>query len=212
MSVSQVSTSTNLDMINQYFEINMRYQHGANNIEIGESRAKLTIIITARFGMSSPTILAELYSISVRQAREHLNKLVCKGLLLKVETVRSIDKHVFLCSRIGKMWCEELTAVNTPYKHFKDPTNAINQNNIMHDLSCTFLMMRMLQEKSSNQANKSVYSGMLSETEFKRILTQSEIRNVDGLLVQYEGNERTVIALDYENSTKLKAKRQVILL
>ena len=59
-----------------YLFMPMKYLPGTNNNQTGKARRALTMKLVARFGLTSPTIIARLYAVPHRQALEHLNKLV----------------------------------------------------------------------------------------------------------------------------------------
>jgi hypothetical protein len=207
-----ISSEFDTSIFERYFGINMWYEGGANNVEIGKARMKMTILIAARFGLVSPSILASLYGICLRQAREHLNNLLKQKLLQKVATHRSVDGCVYICDREGAKWAEEHMSVAVSFKRYKHPETAVNHNNIMHDLINTYLIMRLLHETSPTNENYYLYRGLVTETEIKRQLAKTNIRVVDGLLAQPSENGDVIIALEIEHAFKSNDYKEKILL
>ncbi|PKH00890.1 hypothetical protein CXF95_01360 [Paraglaciecola sp. MB-3u-78] len=206
------SSGFNTDIFERYLSISMWYEAGLNNVEIGKARMKMTILIAVRFNLVSPTILSELYSISLRQAKEHLNKLVKQKLLQRIATHRSVDGCVYICDRQGAKWAEEHMSVTVPFKRYKHPEMAINQNNIMHDLINVFLMLRLLHETSLKDENYYQYRGLMTEVELKRHLATTNIRIADGLLAQPTNEGDINIALEVEHAYKNPQYKEKILL
>jgi hypothetical protein len=206
------SSGFNTDVFERYLSIPMWYEAGLNNVEIGKARKKMTILIAVRFNLVSPTMLAELYSISLRQAKEHLNKLVKQKLLQRIATHRSVDGCVYICDRQGAKWAEEHMSVTVPFKRYKHPEMAINQNNIMHDLINVFLMLRLIHETSQADNSYYLYRGLLTEVEIKRHLATTNIRIADGLLAQPTNEGDINIALEVEHAYKNPQYKEKILL
>lgn len=197
--------------VSRHFDIDMYNQSGRNNNETGKNRRDTTIKICARFNIIDPTIIQWLYNISKPLALEHLNKLVQKdNLLTCVKTIRSVSGRVYVLNYNGAKYAEHLLGLPVYFRSKSDPTRLVNQNNIMHDLINIFVCLRGLQEFTDG-AHTPLWRGMLSEPEFKRIYKSSTIRNVDGLLEECNEN-RTIVAVEIENSFKNKQTRRTILL
>ncbi|NMP79788.1 hypothetical protein HHE92_08265 [Pseudoalteromonas arctica] len=193
----------------RYFNINMRYQKGANNYLTGINRAALTVIIAVRFSVTAPVIIRWLYNISQPQALNHLNKLVDDKLLTMVHTHRSPDGRVYIPTYTGAKYAQEQTSIDTYFRSKSNPALQVNHNHIMHDLMNTFIALRGLHNHTSDGVYRPLWTGFLSEPEFKRLYNQSNARIVDGIAVL---PDRTVVAIEIENSFKNKSTRQTILL
>ena len=126
----------------RYFDVDMQYRHGSNNQQIGKSRREYTLKIVGRFGMTIPLIIAWLYGMSKAQALVHLNKLVQQELLELVPTHRSPDERVYILSRSGAIYAEELTGMPIYFRVAFKPVSTIqieqktiNQNGELTQLS-----------------------------------------------------------------------------
>jgi hypothetical protein len=199
-------------VVQRYFDIDMRYKHAENNNEIGRLRQQLTVVVTARFGLCSPTLIASLYSISKRQALEHLNKLVKQQLLICIISHRSVDGRIYICDSHGAKFAEEFTKIPVHFRRHTPAEKGVNQNTIMHDLMNAHILLSMMQETSRKQPELNIYLGLMTEREFKRQMTKADTRIVDGLLLEKSEGADCIIAIELENSFKTKAQRSAILL
>ncbi len=116
-----------------YLFMPMKYLPGTNNNQTGKARRALTIKLVARFGLTSPTIIARLYGVPHRLALEHLNNLVSEKLLSLVITHRSLDGRVYVLDYAGAKFAEELLSVAV-YFRAGEPSLRVNQNTIMRVL------------------------------------------------------------------------------
>ncbi|WP_258405934.1 hypothetical protein [Shewanella acanthi] len=187
----------------------MQYQPGANNNLTGKIRREFTMMLVARFGLVCPSNLAWLYGIKYRMALAHLNKLVDEELLTLVTTHRSLDGRVYVLSYSGAKFAEELLNIAVYFRSKEHPALQVNQNTLMHDLIMQFVMLKGIHnQKASGQPNP-LWDAIVTEPEFKRRFTSTDIRNVDGIVREIDG---TISAIEMEHSFKTKAARQTILL
>ena len=201
---------TKNETIERYLNINMHYQAGRNNNETGKQRRNLTIKVCARFNMIDPVLVQWLYGIPHHLALLHLNKLVERDkLLICVKTIRAPTGCIYVLNHNGANYATELLSLSIPFKKTKEPSRQVNQNSIMHDLMNAFICLRGLHEYNGNGIHSPLWKSMVSEKEFKRIFTESSIRNVDGLITECNENG-TIAAIEIENS--YKNYRQSILL
>ncbi|GAC23504.1 hypothetical protein GMES_1205 [Paraglaciecola mesophila KMM 241] len=213
MTSSITFSNTNWNtQFQRYFDIAIRYEGGVNNNQIGKARLNITVLLTARFGLTSPTIISALYQISKRQALEHLNKLVKRKLLILVETHRSMDGRIYIVDFSGAKFAQELMAMPVPFRRFSPPERGVNQNTIMHDLMNTYILLKMAHEVSRATPEHYVYGGLMTEREFKKLMTQTDTRTVDGLILEQIQEGNCIVAIEIENSFKTKAQRSSILL
>ena len=213
MTSSITFSNTNWNtQFQRYFDIAIRYEGGVNNNQIGKARLNITVLLTARFGLTSPTIISALYQISKRQALEHLNKLVKRKLLMLVETHRSMDGRIYIADFSGAKFAQELMAMPVPFRRFNPPERGVNQNTIMHDLMNTYILLKMAHEVSRATHEHYVYGGLMTEREFKKVMTQADTRTVDGLILERTREGDCIVAIEIENSFKTKAQRSSILL
>ncbi|WP_252732742.1 hypothetical protein [Paraglaciecola chathamensis] len=213
MTSSITFSNTNWNtQFERYFDIAIRYEGGVNNNQIGKARLNMTVLLTARFGLTSPTIISALYQISKRQALEHLNKLVKRKLLILVETHRSMDGRIYIVDFSGAKFAQELMALPVPFRRFNPPERGVNQNTIMHDLMNTYILLKMAHEVSRVEPGRYAYGGLMTEREFKKLMTQADTRTVDGLILEQTQEGNCIVAIEIENSFKTKAQRSSILL
>ena len=193
----------------RYFDIDMRYYQGANNHRKGVNRTKLSVLIAIRFSIVTPSIIRWLYGINHRLALEHLNRLEKDGLLRVVKTHRSPDGRVYVPTYTAAKFAEELMGIDVHFRSNKNPSLQFNQNNIMHNLINAFVMLRGIHNYHSDETYAPMWTGFITEPEFKRINNLSNTRTVDGAVLLPDGS---IAAIEVEHSFKNKTARQVILL
>jgi len=197
------------NLYSPYFDTPMNYLPGLNNNQTGKIRRALTIKIIARFNITSPTIISWLYGISRHQSLEHLNTLVKDKLLCVVTTHRSIDGRVYTLDYAGAKYAEELLNVAVYFRSKDNPTLRVNLNSVMHDLIMQFVVLRGCHYRNKAGEAVPLWTTFVTESEFKRRFTSSDVRNVDGVVLECDG---TATAIEMEHSFKSKAARQTILL
>lgn len=202
-------TNTTAEQISElylpYLALDMNYEKGRNNNITGKRRRRLTLLIVARFGIISPTIIMWLYHISKHQALEHLNKLEKENLLQMIQTYRSPDNRVYVLSYDGAKYAEELMGLPVYYRSTTNAALQFNANTVHHDLICIFCCVQGL--LASNASKK--WLGVITEPEFKRLFKSNEVRNVDGVIQEADGS---LTAVEMEHSFKNKQAREKILL
>ncbi|WP_254843585.1 hypothetical protein [Shewanella sp. UCD-KL21] len=209
INVSVYEAGDKAEKFQPYLFIHMRYFCGANNNQTGKARRELTIKIVARFGVTSPTIIAWLYGISQRQALEHLNKLMKEKLVNMVITHRSLDNRVYVLDYAGAKYAEELLSVAVYFRSGDNPSLRVNLNTVMHDLMMQYIQLRGVHNKSKDGEDNVFWHSVVTEPEFKRLFKSYDVRNVDGIVLEVSGS---VTAIEMEHSFKSKAARQTILL
>lgn len=193
----------------RYFDIDMLYQPGVNNYQKGINRAKLTTLITIRFGVIAPVIIRWLYNTSQHQALEHLNKLVKEGLLQIVKTHRCPDGRVYVPTYSAAKFAEELMGIEVYFRSQSNPALLFNHNNVMHNLINTFVMLKGINHQHTDGTPAALWKSIITEPEFKRISNSTDIRAIDGLVQEPDG---TFACVEIEHSFKNKATRQNLLL
>ncbi|MEZ9370466.1 hypothetical protein AB4140_16820 [Shewanella sp. 10N.286.51.B2] len=209
INISVYEAGDKAEKFQPYLFIPMRYFCGANNNQTGKARRELTIKIVARFGVTSPTIIAWLYGISQRQALEHLNKLTKEKLLNVVITHRSLDNRVYVLDYAGAKYAEELLSVAVYFRSGENASLRVNLNTVMHDLMMQYIQLRGVHNKSKDGEDNVFWHTMVTEPEFKRLFKSHDVRNVDGIVLEVSGS---ITAIEMEHSFKTKAARQTILL
>jgi len=208
ITINNTDNGNILNDYSKYLSLLMYFERGVNNNITGKRRRELTIKLVARFNIISPLIIRWLYGISRHQALEHLNKLVKENLLIMVQTHRSPDGRVYTLSYDGAKYAEEVLSMQIYFRSAKNPALNINQNSILHDLICLYVSMRGIQNTLASGIRSSLWSGFVTEIEFKRLFKSHEVRNVDGILKM---NDDSYIALEVEHSFKNKNAREQIL-
>ncbi|MDP2561185.1 hypothetical protein [Psychrobium sp. 1_MG-2023] len=193
------------ELYQPYLSLNMTYAPGANSNITGKRRRQLTMMIVARFNIISPTLIMWLYGVSKHQALEHLNKLVKEQLLEMMTTFRSPDGRVYVLSYNGARYAEELMCMSVYFRSTANPALQFNANSVHHDLIAIYCCLRGVK----NQLGLSMWNGIITEPEFKRLFKSNAVRNVDGLVMEADG---CIAAIEIEHSFKNKQAREKILL
>jgi len=207
--VKQLELNGIPSQLQHLFNIDMKYEPGNSNIETGKRRVECTIKYAARFGLVSPTFISWLYDINRALALEHLGKLVKLGLLEVASSVRAVDGRVYVLTYHGAKHAEQLLQQYIPFRSTTDPVARINQNSLMHDCILQSVLGAGVQQGVAQGQPVQQWTGFVSELEFKRIYPQNNIRNVDGLIIEPNGN---VCAIEVEHSYKPIQIRKTILL
>lgn len=193
-----------------YFAVDMPYEHGSNNNQIGKARRRLTMIIVGRFGHTSPLIIKWLYGISQPQALTHLNKLCLEGMLDYTQTHRSPDDRLYVLTKAGALYVEQLTSIQLHFRSSEHVSQRVNLSTVFHDLIVQFVILRgMAEEYFSNGDSFNGWNAFLTDTEFRRIARKADIRSVDGIVREPDG---TICAVEFEHSFKTPENRKSILL
>ena len=194
----------------RYFAVDMQYRHGSNNQQIGKSRREFTLKIVGRFGMTSPLIIQWLYCITKAQALVHLNKLVQQELLEVVPTHRSPDERVYILSRSGALFAEQLTEMPIYFRSTSQPELRVNLNTLYHDLIMQFIvLLGMPQSSTGNTQSQDIWNGFVTDTEVRRLSKSAKWRNVDAIVHESDGS---ITAVEMEHSFKQLPTRKAILL
>lgn len=193
----------------RYFAVDMQYRHGRNNQQIGKSRREFTLKIVGRFGMTSPLIIQWLYGITKAQALVHLNKLVQNDLLEVVPTHRSPDERVYILSRSGALFAEQLTEMPIYFRSTSQPELRVNLNTLYHDLIMQFIiLLGMPQSSTGNTQSQDIWNGFITDTEVRRFSKSAKWRNVDAIVREIDGS---ITAVEMEHSFKQLPTRKAIL-
>ena len=194
----------------RYFAVDMQYRHGSNNQQIGKSRREFTLKIVGRFGMTIPLIIAWLYGMSKAQALVHLNKLVQQELLEVVPTHRSPDERVYILSRSGAIYAEELTGMPIYFRSTSQPELRVNLNTLYHDLIMQFIvLLGMPQSSTGSSHSQDIWNGFVTDVEVSRLSKSAKWRNVDAIVQENDGS---ITAVEMEHSFKQLPTRKAILL
>jgi hypothetical protein len=197
----------------QASEIDMRYRRGENNTQSGNIRKETTVKTVVRSGFTSASIIAAVYKINKRQAREHLQKLSKKGLLQKIISTRSVDGAVYVPTRFAAKMAEDLLDVPVYFRKAKHGLE-VNQNAICHDSINQFFLLKTLEQTIEyDDAYYYKYLGFVTEKELKRITYKGKYRTLDGMLLEYEPASDTCkkIGIEIEGCFKHPKLRSEIL-
>lgn len=191
----------------RYFDMQMQYVMGVSNKYTGIDRIETTVKYVARFGVICPRFITWIYGIRRPLALEHLNKLIKAELVSCVQTHRSPDSRAYVLTYNGAKYAEDLLSQQIYFRSEGNPALQINYNSLMHDLICQFVVARGMQNKNSENQPAPLWTGFVSEREFKRIYTDNAVRNVDALVIEPDG----VASVEIEHSFKNKIARASIL-
>ena len=193
-----------------FFSIDMGYKHGTNNNQIGKSRRRLTMIIVSRFGHTSPMIIRWLYGISQAQALVHLNKLCQEGLLDYTQTHRSPDDRVYVLTRAGALYAEQLTGMQLHFRSSEQVSQRINLSTLYHDLIVQYVILRgMTEQHFQNGDSFDGWNTFVTDAEFRKIARKLDVRSVDAIVRELSG---AICAIEFEHSFKTPESRKGILL
>ena len=207
-----INTNTpfqNADRCQTHFDIDMRFKKSTNAVHRGREKKCLAILLAARYGFVSAITCEAIWQIKRHKVLESLNKIVKQGLLSIAETDRAADGRIYVLTHSGARFASDLMRIDIPFRSAQEPITQVNQNAIMHDSIMSFVLSLGLQNKTKDGTPKPLWDGYLTEVEFKRIHTSSNIKNVDAL-VQLANGE--VAAVELEASFKRKQQHEKTLL
>lgn len=192
-----------------YFDIDMRYPHTLSNIERGRNKLRYALQNAARFGFVSALVCQHVWCLRRAKVLEFLGKLVSEGYLAQVQTERAADGRIYVLTHTGARYASELMRIDVPFRSAREPITQINQNAIMHDSVLSFVLNSGVNNKTSDNVAKPLWTSFLTEMEFKRLYPSSTIKNVDGLVLLPIGE---VAAVELEASFKRKSQHETTLL
>ena len=140
---------------------------------------------------------------------EFLGKLISEGYLAQVQTERAADGRIYVLTHTGARFASELMRIDVPFRSTREPITQINQNAIMHDSVLSFVLNSGVNNKTSDNVAKPLWTSFLTEMEFKRLYPSPTIKNVDGLVLLPIGE---VAAVELEASFKRKSQHETTLL
>jgi hypothetical protein len=206
-----MSTNTpSLDTEHQkYFNLDMRFHKSTNPVLRGRQKKYLALLLAARHSFVSAITCEAIWQIKRHKVLESLNRIVKEGLLSIAETDRAADGRIYVLTHSGARFASDLMRIDIPFRSAQEPITQVNQNAIMHDSIMSFVLSLGLQNQTKDGIPKPLWNGYLTELEFKRIHTSSNIKNVDAL-VQLANGE--VAAVELEASFKRKAQHEKTIL
>jgi len=168
-----------------------------NSYNNGIARENALIATTARFGLSSKTIIQDALGLS----REAINKLTnrCRkrGLILTQQTFGNTDNQFWILSTEGIRQAEFLFDIEL---QLKPDLSRVNERNLVHDLCTQIVMLDLIKSKKIEK--------MVTERELRLCLDHkgNDKRIVDGLVLK--GSDWVAIELETGNS-KNKQKQEI---
>ena len=189
----------------KYFNLDMRFHKSTNPVLRGRQKKYLALLLAARNGFVSAITCEAIWQIKRHKVLESLNRIVKEGLLSIAETDRAADGRIYVLTHSGAKFASDLMRIDIPFRSAQEPITLVNQNAIMHDSIMSFVLSLGLQNQTKDGTPKPLWDGYLTETEFKRIHTSSNIKNVDAL-VQLANGE--VAAVELEASFKRKQQHE----
>lgn len=192
-----------------YFNLDMRFHRSSNPVLRGRQKKSLALLIAARHGFVSAITCEAVWQIKRHKVLESLNRIVKEDLLSIATTDRAADGRIYVLTHSGARFASDLMRIDVPFRSAKEPITQVNQNSIMHDSIMSFVLSLGLQNKTKDGIPKPLWDGYLTELEFKRIHSSSNIKNVDAL-VQLANGE--VAAVELEASFKRKQQHEKTIL
>jgi len=168
-----------------------------NSYNNGIARENALIATTARFGLSSKTVIQDALGLS----REAINKLTnrCRkrGLILTQQTFGNTDNQFWILSTEGIRQAEFLLDIEL---QLKPDLSRVNERNLVHDLCTQIVMLDLIKSKKIEK--------MVTERELRLCLDHkgNDKRIVDGLVLK--GSDWVAIELETGNS-KNKQKQEI---
>lgn len=168
-----------------------------NAYQNGIAREQGIIAITARFGLSSKTVIQDALGLSREAVNKLVNKTRKRGLILTQRSFGNTDNQFFILSTEGIRQAEFL--LNTELK-LKADLSRVNERNLIHDLCTQMVMLDLIKSK---QVTK-----IVTERELRLCLDHkgNDKRIVDGLVLK--GSDWIAIELETGNS-KNKQKQEI---
>lgn len=193
----------------KYFNLDMRFHKSPNPVLRGRQKKYLALLLAARHGFVSAITCEAIWQIKRHKVLESLNRIVKEGLLSIADTDRAADGRIYVPTHSGARFASDLMRIDIPFRSAQEPITQVNQNAIMHDSIMSFVLSLGLQNQTKDGTPKPLWNGYLTELEFKRIHSSSNIKNVDAL-VQLANGE--VAAVELEASFKRKQQHEKTLL
>ncbi len=207
MSNSNINTTSiaNTNVYQRFFEIDMLYKFWLSPKLKGTEKLRIVLIVAARFGFVSAITLTWLFKIQRYKVLEFLRRQIEAGYLKKVNTIRAPDGVVFCLTHCGARYASELMSFDIYYRS----SESINMNSIVHDSIMQFVMLAGVNNYNANSNHQPMWSGFVSESEFRGCYPSSSVKQVDGVVLNCDG---TVACVELENSYKRKSQTQQTLL
>jgi hypothetical protein len=140
-----------------------------NAYQNGIAREQAVLTITARFGLSSKSVVQDALGLS----REAVNKLISKmrkrNLILTQRTFGNTDNQFYILSSEGIRQAEFL--LNTELQ-LKADLSRVNERNLIHDLCTQLVILDLIKSKK-----------------VEKIVTERELR----LCLDHKGNDKRIV-------------------
>ena len=156
-----------------------------NAYQSGIAREQALLAITARFGLSSKTVIQNALGLQREAVNKLINKTRKRGLILTQRTFGNTDNQFFILSSEGIRQAEYLLDTDL---QLKADLSRVNERNLIHDL-CTQIVMLDLVKSHQTQ-------NIVTERELRLCLDHkgNDKRIVDGLVLK--GSNWIAIELD----------------
>lgn len=200
---------TNGNVYQPHFDIDMHYKKHKNRRQQGQEKLEWAIKSAMRFGFVSAVVCADVWQTNRAKTLEFLNKLVDIGLLQLAKTIRAVDGRIYVLTYTGAQYARELTQIDIPFRSTPEPINQVNQNSIMHDAILSYVLAAGIQNCDANGNHKPLWKAVVTETEFKRLYPNNEVKNVDAVVLL---NNAKVAAVEIEHSYKRKQQHEASIL
>ncbi len=168
-----------------------------NAYSSGKAREQAVIMITARFGLSSKTIIQDVLELSREAVNKLINKMRKRQLILTQTTFGNTDNQFFILSSEGIRLAEFYFRIEL---QLKADLSRVNERNLVHDLCTQLVMLNLVKSKK--------VTSMVTERELRMCLDHrgNDKRIVDGLVLK----KKQWIAIEMETGNSKNKQKQEI--
>ena len=168
-----------------------------NPYQNGMVREQAVTVITARFGLSSKTVIQQALGLSREAVNKLINKMRKRGLLLTQQTFGNTDNQFFILASQGIRQAEYI--LNTEL-NLKPDLSRVNERNLIHDLCTQIVMLDLIKSCATEK--------IVTERELRLCLDKkgNDKRIVDGLI----STENTWTAIEMETGNSKNKQKQEI--
>ncbi|RYV01139.1 hypothetical protein SOPP22_16415 [Shewanella sp. OPT22] len=168
-----------------------------NSYNNGKARDQSVIMITARFGLSSKTVIQDVLELSREAVNKLINKMKKRSLLLTQTTFGNTDNQFFILTSEGIRRAEYLLGTEL---QLKADLSKVNERNLVHDLCTQLVMLDLIKSQQIDS--------MVTERELRLCLDHkgNDQRIVDGLVRK----KQQWIAVEMETGNSKNKQRQQV--
>lgn len=168
-----------------------------NSYNCGKAREDAVLATTARFGLSSKTVIQDAFGLSREAVNKLINKMRKRNLILTQRTFGNTDNQFYILSSEGIRQAEFL--LNTELQ-LKADLSRVNERNLIHDLCTQLVILDLIKSKTVGK--------IVTERELRICLDHknNDKRIVDGLVLKGS----CWIAIELETGNSKNKQKQAI--